>query len=262
MIKKTYIGGILALSLLLGGVAGAETGDTITKEKRAPELRQKIKDVKEAGKERIDATGSALKEKAGVARETMQAKTAELRAEWDAKKEEGRALIEKKRMEAGEMRETKRAELQERVKTIKDEKKRQIVERVAEKFGDINVRMSENFEKALGKIEALAKRIENRSSALEAEGADVTAVRNATLEVARATEAARGSIALQAGKVYALQDVLEDEKTIGQKISALRETLRNDLKVVQDAVQDVKEKVRAAGEALKGVTVLSNKTVE
>ncbi len=253
MIARTYVGGMLALSLLLGGVAGAETGDTIPKERKAPELRQKIKDVQDAGKEKLDAAGNKLKEKSGAAREAIQAKTAELRAEWEAKKEEGKALIEKKRMEAGEMRETKKAELQERVKTIKDEKKRQIVERVAEKFGDINIRMSGHFEKALGKVEALAKRLENRVNALETEGADVSAVRNAITEALRTIEAAQGSIAAQAGKVYAVADAIKDEKTIGQNISALRETLRNDLKTVQDAVQSAKEKVRAAGEALKGV---------
>lgn len=226
--QKYIIGGMLALILALGaGVASAEEAKDAIK----PGPGERVKAVQNAAKGKME----------------------ELRAERAKKKDEIKATLETKRQEARAAVETKKAELAERLKTLKDEKKKEIVTRVADKFGDINTRMTAHFEKAVEKIEVLARRIENKANELEAGGADVAAVKSAIAEVFIATEATRSAIAAQAGKVYSVAEAVTNETTIGQGIAGIRETMKNDLNAVQETMRAAKEKVRGAAEALKAV---------
>ena len=254
--NKYIAGGILASLLLLGaGEAIAQKPERVEKipaaRERTEKAKEKIVEIKEEAKEKI----GEIKEEAKGKIEEARTKVEEIRAERTKKREEIKATTEAKREEMKVAIEAKKTELQERLKAFKDEKKKEIVARVADKFGEINTRLTARFDKTIEKIDALAKRMENRASVLEAEGADVAEVKSAITEIFSSIEVARSTVATQAGKVYSVTDVIQEEATAGKNISGLRETLRNDLKSVQDAIMASKEKVRLAAEAMKKVVV-------
>src|SRR3989344_3852441 len=65
-----------------------------------------------------------------------------------------KALQENVRNKVNDARDAAKTQLETRLKAFKDQKKREIVARVADKFGDINLRITDNLQRGIEKIEA------------------------------------------------------------------------------------------------------------
>ncbi|MDP2704025.1 MAG: hypothetical protein Q8P01_02260 [bacterium] len=254
---KQYIT-ILAMALLLltGGVVRAEDINIKRKEEKRPEdtvrnlkkAENAIRAEKPKGEtprveNRVQATsGEAVR----VPKETRE----ETRKALEEKKTELKAGVETRKLEARTKLEEKKTALKEKLAVIKDEKKKQIVERVAEKFTAVNEKIVEHFGKAVDKMESLLKRIENRADTVEEGGTNVQAARDAIAGAFTAIEEARVAIRDQAGKVYAVSDIVENEETLKEDISELRGVLNGDLAGVREKLTRVKEAIREAVQTL------------
>lgn len=252
---KQYIT-ILAVALLLlaGGVVRAEevsrkelpvkTGEVKRELKKAENAIRAEKPKGETPKveNRVQATSG----QARVPKETRE----KTRKALEGKKVELKAGVEARKLEARTKLEEKKTALKEKLAVIKDEKKKQIVERVAGKFTAVNEKIVEQFGKAVDRMESLLKRVENKANALEDGGADVQAVRDAIAKAFTAIEEARVAIRDQAGKTYAVSDILESEETLKGDVSELRQMLNGDLAGVKEKLARVKEAIREAVQAL------------
>ncbi|MAF80125.1 hypothetical protein CL629_03545 [bacterium] len=232
-----------------------ETRKTI-QEKRV-ELKTDTEEVKTRTREEIKekrdgARGDAIEKKTEVRKEIKIKRTEAQELFIEKSRELRKSAIEKKE-EARKLIQEKRESLKEKLQIIKDERKRQVIEKVAEKFDAINDRITAKFSKAVDRLESIGRRIENRAAALEENGADVSSVKEAVANIFAAAEEARVAIGEQAGKVYAVSDIITDEETAKQDIGTLRQTLRDDLGGVKEKLTEVKEAVRSAAEALHQV---------
>lgn len=274
--KKQYtIVLAIALLFLAGGVVRAEEVNRKELPARAPEVKREFK------KEALDTARDGLKKAENAIRaekpktekpsieNRVQATSGEAvrvpkevreeaRKVLEEKKVELKAGVEARKLEARTKLEEKKTALKEKLTAIKDEKKKQIVERVAEKFTAVNEKITEHFGKAVDKMESLLRRIENRANALEDGGANTQVARDAIAKAFTAIEEARVAIRDQAGKTYAVSDILESEETLKGDVSELRQMLNGDLAGVREKLTRVKEAIREAVQALGTVKKIEN----
>lgn len=241
----------VALVLLAGGVTRAEDVNIKRKEEKRPlDTARSLKKAENAIRAEKSGTEGGIQATSGEAVRMPKEVREEARKVLTEKKVELKAGVEARKLEARAKLEEKKTALKEKLAVIKDEKKKQIVERVAGKFTAVNEKIVEHFGKAVDKMESLLKRIENRTDTLEESGTNVQAVRDAIAGAFTAIEEARVAIRDQAGKVYAVSDIVENEETLKEDISELRGVLNGDLAGVREKLTRAKEAIREAVQTL------------
>lgn len=177
----------------------------------------------------------------------------------EERRAEFRETVEQKRKEAEELREEfrkrveeRRAELQEKIREVQDERRREIAERVAENLNKVQERLLNNFLRVIDNLETVLTNISTATDRREAAGADVSAVRAAISNAETVLAEARAALELQFQEDYT--PVIEEDASVGQVLSNLRNQLAEDLKSAREIVLNAKEAVRSAAVALAQVS--------
>ncbi|MBI2068835.1 MAG: hypothetical protein HYT67_01890 [Candidatus Yanofskybacteria bacterium] len=206
--------------------------------------KTEIKDVRRDAKSAIEAERELIKKRTETAKEDIKARTEELKV----RKEEFQDKVREEKKQLEERIKEKRTELKERLEKIKDERKKQVVERIDKSMDELNARMVKHFTEVLDKVEGVLNRVSERTEKAKAAGADVSVVVAAIDQAVNAIREARAAIEAQAGKTYTIN--VTDEATLKNRVGEARQSLRADLKVVQDAVKAAHEAVRKVAVAL------------
>ena len=206
--------------------------------------KTEIKDVRRDAKSAIEAERELIKKRTEAAKEDIKARTEELKV----RKKEFEANVREEKKQLEERIKEKRAELKENLDKIKDVRKKEVVERIDKSMDELNARMVKHLTEVLDKVEGVLNRISDKTEKARAAGADVSVVVAAIDQAVNAIREARAAIEAQAGKTYTMN--ITDEATLKNRVGLARQSLRADLKVVQDAVKAAHEAVRKAAVAL------------
>lgn len=150
--------------------------------------------------------------------------------------------IIQKRLDAVERVKDKRESFREKLATIKDERKRAIVERIDNRISTINENRTNRFAEALEKLNLILDRIINKTNSLESEGVDVTELNNSIVIAQSALNNAEDAVEGQAGKEYVIE--IDTESTLGSVVSSTVRDIKNDLRIVHQAVVDARTSIR------------------
>ncbi len=143
-----------------------------------------------------------------------------------------------------------REEYKRKLASIKNAKKQQIVTRIDENIIKLNQKWVDQWTKVLDRLALVLAKIETRSTALAAEGKDVTALTEAIEEAHTAIEDAQTKIAEQAVKTYVVS--ITDESSLGSNVKTTINTFHNDIKNTKESIQLAKKAVVKALTLLKG----------
>lgn len=263
---------ILVSTLMLVSVVRAEEGPTGVKNEvkqktdevrtqvktqikdTRKEIKTNIKTQREDAKNAIEAERELIKKRAEASKEDIKARAEELK---ERKKEFEEKVREEKKQLAERIKE-KRTELKGNLEKIKDERKKQIVERVDKQMDELNARMVKHLIEVLDKIEGVLNRASERTERAKAAGTNVSVVVAAIDQAVNAIREARAAIEAQAGKTYTMN--VTDEATLKNRVGEARQSLRKDLKVVQDAVKAAHDAVRKMVVALAQLPKPSSNT--
>lgn len=122
----------------------------------------------------------------------------------EATREEAKTRVKAVREEAKERMTEKREKASKRLADIQDKTKRQMAEKVARQLEKLNATWTDHFMDLLNRYDEVVEKMQDRANAAAGKGKEVT-VANATIELARvAIENTRTAVTAQAAKVYTL----------------------------------------------------------
>ncbi|PIR42132.1 MAG: hypothetical protein COV30_00050 [Candidatus Yanofskybacteria bacterium CG10_big_fil_rev_8_21_14_0_10_37_15] len=206
--------------------------------RQADSIRGKINEIRANFKTETTDERQELKTDTRNLRENLKTPRMEL----EQKREE---FLEKIRIERDGLKDKimeKREDLKDRLNKIKNQRKREIVERIDKSMDELNERMVNHFTQVLDKIEDVLKRAGEKVDMANERGVDVSSIEPLINEAIKAIGQAREAVSFQAGKTYTIEIV--DEEGLKNKVGEARQSLRNDLKVVQDTIKNAHEAVR------------------
>lgn len=220
------------------------------------ELKQGARDAKQNAQEIRQDVKTRAAQVTKEAKEEFQAKTREAKEQFEARKAELQAAVKEKRETAKVQVEAKRQELRAKIATVKDTKKQQALERIYTQVNALNARMADHFLQVLNRIEEALARIKGRADKAEANGLDVSLVKNAIAEAETALEDARLAVQTQAGKTYSFDITIEER--LRSDVGQAREALHQDLKTVKDTVQAARDAVHDSVKVLAEIPRVNN----
>ncbi len=249
--KKTMLLVVFSFALVATAGAQSSTPSNVREGVRdvRQNVRQNIKDMRQDVRLNVKDVRQNIKQ-------SVQERRAELKTQIQEKRDEFKKTIETKREELKTKIEAQKETLKTRLKAIKDDRKKQIVERVADNMNNLNQRMTDHFSNVLNQIEDVLNHVSSRADKAEANGKNVTAARTAIANAKIAITAARTAVANQAGKAYS--PTVTTESTLKNDVGALRKTLYEDLKKVQDVVKAARDAVRQAAVTLAQIPNVDN----
>jgi len=206
--------------------------------RQADSIRGKINEIRANFKTETTDERQELKTDTRNLRENLKTPRMEL----EQKREE---FLEKIRIERDGLKDKimeKREDLKDRLNKIKNQRKREIVERIDKSMDELNESMVNHFTQVLDKIEDVLKRAGEKVDMANERGVDVSSIEPLINEAIKAIGQAREAVSFQAGKTYTIEIV--DEEGLKNKVGEARQSLRNDLKVVQDTIKNAHEAVR------------------
>lgn len=212
--KKILIGSVVS-SLLVVGVAFAAV----------PTLKQTFQQEREAAKQELSQKKAEFQTAVQGIREKMQS---EIKA--------------------------KETELKTQVKKIKDIAKQQAVQKMYANLNDMNKRMTDQFVKSLNQLADVLDKIKSRTAKAQAAGTggtggiDIKTVQTAIANAENAIALARTAVQSQAGKAYSI--TVQSDTSAKLDVSKVRDNLKKDLKIAQDAVKSAREAVHTAATTL------------
>lgn len=200
----------------------------------------------------VMAHGVSFDQNAGTLRQEFKAEVQEKRVETrkaiaELKSTSSEGVAEKRAALKSDI-ETHRADLKERLAKIKDARKRQAVERIDKQLAELNSRRLDHYAAALGKLEKIMPRIEERANKVVTRGIDVSSVKTALTDAAKAIADAREAIKNQAAKVYNI--TVTTEEGLRAAVGEARKALHADLMKVQEAVKVARQAVQNAATTL------------
>jgi chromosome segregation ATPase len=216
-----------------------------TKKEIETERQNTIQGLK-AIRQTASTTGDrqAIKEAAEKARQALTQKREAAKEAMENAREDFKQKIEVNRTEAKKQIEARREELKQKLAVIKDARKKATVEKIDAQLQSINAKRLETFSATLNRIEEIIQKVSSRADKAQANGVDVTTVRNDIATFKTALAAARSAIIVQTSKVYTIAVV--DETTLKVNVEKARQALQADLKKVQDLVKASHEAARIA----------------
>lgn len=241
--KKTLFPLLLVAAVIMPLGVGAQNN--------AGAARAQIRNVRATAQSEIGNLREQFQQDREAAMQTIQARQATLRADFQAKSDEIKKVIEEKRQEIKTKIEAKRAEVEAKINGIKDARKRDLASRIDSNLKDFNSRMLERFAANLDQLSAVLVNITSRTDKADARGLNVSSVRTAIASAQTAIANAHTAITAQAGKTYVpAVTTTTTDSMVKSAFVAVRDSMRQDLKVVQKAVMDARDAVHNAAVTL------------
>ena len=153
-----------------------------------------------------------------------------------------KAFFEKKFEEFKNNFVEKKDDVKVRFVKIKDERKKVATEKIEKQLNILNAKELKQYSSAITQLDAALAKIANDTDAIEAMGLDVRHVRGAIDYAKSEIENARFGISMQSKKIYLI--VVEHEDTLKEDIGNARQSLRNDLKSVEETVKSAQTSTR------------------
>lgn len=204
---------------------------------------------------RNSAREGAQKEKQTSTQGESKDVTKEERGNFAAQAEAAHARFQKEvesaRESAKRQLEVKREEAKKVIEGIKDERKKETVKRIDQNLNEMNVRMVERYSANMEQLDKVLVNIVARTDRAAAQGLSVAPVRVAIATASSSIAAARAAIVVQSGKTYAA--VLASSTTARTDLSAIRDQLKSDLRMVETKVKSARDAVHAAATTLASV---------
>lgn len=242
--KKSFLSLLLATAILVPFGAGAQNG-------AGDAVRAQIKNARGEAQAEVGDLKKAFEVDREAAIQAMQARREALQQQFQVQNEELKKTIEAKREEIKNRVEARRAELETKIQGIKDVQKKALATRIDANLKDFNSRLLERFAANLDQMSAVLVNITSRTDKADARGLNVSSVRTAIAAAQTAISNARTAISAQAGKTYVpTVAATSTDSMLKSAFVTVRDSLRQDLKVVEKAVKDARDAVHAAAVAL------------
>lgn len=142
-------------------------------------------------------------------------------------------------------------EFKRKLNELKDERKKSIVEKISQRLAMINKNRTAHFIKLLLKMEQILGKIKTKTDAATLEGKNTTQVLSKIQIAQTEIEQAKTILNTQASKEYVIS--ITNEASLKNDIQKITLELKNDLKIVLQAMQTVKSYVMDAAKALAQV---------
>lgn len=216
-------------------------------------VEQKSEDIKtqaEATREQLKQDAEKLRE---AAKATFKQKREVLEKQMEATREQFKKDMESARESAKKALEQKREEAKKAIEDIKDAKKKETVKRIDKNLGEMNKRIVERYSAKLDQLDKVLVNIVSRANKAEARGLVVTPVRTAIAAASTSIAAVRATLVLQSGKAYVATITTSTPETVRAEIKTIRDSLRNDLRVVETAVKNARVAVHTAATTLASI---------
>lgn len=192
-----------------------------------------------------------VKDKIEERKDMFASRAAEVRSRMQERRDEFEKRQDELASRAAEMRERmkdRRLAFRTKLGDFKDEKKASIAARIDANIDRMNKNHTERFTKVLEKLNEIVGGLEDKVATASSLGKN-TASASATITNAKnKISSAQTKVAEQSGKDYA--PVVTDEATLGSVVSAAFKAFMKDMQETQSAVNDAKQAVRAAAEAV------------
>lgn len=153
-----------------------------------------------------------------------------------------KAFFEKKIEEFKSNFVEKKDDVKVRFVKIKDERKKVATEKIEKQLNVLNAKELKQYSSVLAQLDGALTKISKDADAIEAVGLDVTHVRGAIEYAKSDIEKAHSAIFVQSKKTYLI--VVENEDTLKQDVGNARQSLRNDLKSVEETVKAAQTSVQ------------------
>lgn len=148
--------------------------------------------------------------------------------------------------------EREREKLRERLRQIRDERKIRIAERIYERINDLNRIITNHYFRVLDQMERVLARIESRTAKASLRGINIPKVEEAIKEAQSKIEIAREAVKVQAGKVYSVPQIANEEE-LKAKFGTIRQSFHEDIVKVRNIVFEAREAVKEAAVILAQV---------
>lgn len=129
----------------------------------------------------------------------------------------------------------KKDDVKVRFVKIKDERKKIATEKIEKQLNVLNAKELKQYSVVLTQLDAALAKISKDTDATEAVGLDVTHVRGAIEYAKSDIEKAHSMIFAQSARTYLIS--VENEDTLKRDVGNARQSLRNDLKSVEETVK-------------------------
>lgn len=181
-----------------------------------------------------------IKEKFHERKENVASKTAERKEKiTDHKVKVASFSAERKAKVA-----SKEAELKNKLSLFRDKKKASLVEKINHRLLQINSKSTTHFQEMIDKMNKIVERLETKIATEEANGADVTSIRNAVSEAKAAITAAQTAVDTQTEKDYSV--VVSTETKVSEDARLAKNNLHNDLKTTHDLMVTARQSLAKA----------------
>jgi len=145
----------------------------------------------------------------------------------------------------------KKLEFKEKVKEIKDAKKRVTVQTIDENITKDNEKWMNYLTNVLNRLSAILEKIKIKTDEAEAQGKDITKVREGITEAQTAIAEAQTAVNEERDKTYTI--TLGDESNLGQGVSTTVREFRSEVNSVFEKVKTARQAVRDTLSSLKTV---------
>ncbi len=192
-----------------------------------------------------------VKDKIEERKDKLASRAAEIRSKVQERREEFKDRQEELASKAAETRERlkeRRLAFKTKLEEFKDDKKASLAARVDANIDRMNKNHTDRYIKALEKLNEILGGLEDKVATASSAGKNTASASAAIMNAKTKIATAQTKVAEQSGKDYA--PVITDESTLGSVISAAFKAFLKDMQVTQATVNDAKQAVRAAAEAV------------
>ncbi len=159
--------------------------------------------------------------------------------------------IESTRESAKRQWEQKRESMKEALRDVKDERKRATISRIGQSLNGINAHVLARYAENLEQLDRVLANINIRTNRAEVRGFALAPVRTALALASTSIATARTAVIAQSGKAYIA--VISSSTTARADLTAIRDSLKNDLRAVEALVKAARTAVHAAAITLASV---------
>lgn len=195
--------------------------------------------------------GDQVRELRDEAKQQLEQKRAEYEKDSEGRRDQFKKDMESLREAAKQKLEKAREAAKQKIEDIKDARKKETIKRLDQNLNEMNVRMLERYSANLNQLDKVLVNITARTDRAAAQGLVVIPVRTAIINASTSIAAARAAALAQSTKTYAA--IITSSTTARADIAAIRDSLKNDLRVVEAAVKTARTAVHTAATTLATV---------
>lgn len=233
--EKKLFSFVLAASLVVPFMAGAQTPTS----------------VPQGGYGDSQDFGKQVRELRDSTKQELEQKKAEYEKDMESRQDRFKKEMESLRESAKQKLEAAREAAKKKIEDIKDARKKDTVKRLDQNLNEMNTRMTERYSENLNQLDRVLVNITARTDRAAAQGLVVTSVRTAIVSASTSIAAARAAVLAQSKKTYAV--TITTSTTVKADIAAIRDSLKNDLRVAETAVKTARTAVHTAATTLAAV---------